>query len=86
MAERRSRRRFMAEFKAQAVKRLLDGGKGLSEVATGLGRPSYSQPRSVTTIPSSLRNRHTCNTLVPEGRKRHFFLASSISERYRFDF
>src|SRR4051794_41797681 len=37
MAERRSRRRFTAEFKAQAVKRRLDGGKGLSEVATELG-------------------------------------------------
>src|SRR3954462_1527122 len=37
MAERRSRRRFTAEFKAQAVKRLLDGGKGLAEVATELG-------------------------------------------------
>jgi transposase len=37
MAERRTRRRFTAEFKAQAVKRLLDGGKGLSEVATELG-------------------------------------------------
>jgi transposase len=37
MAERRSRRRFTAEFKAQAVKRLLDGGKELSEVATELG-------------------------------------------------
>ena len=30
-------RRFTAEFKAQAVKRLLEGGKGLSEVATELG-------------------------------------------------
>jgi transposase-like protein len=37
MAERRTRRRFTAEFKAEAVKRLLDGGKGLSEVATELG-------------------------------------------------
>ena len=37
MAEKRTRRRFTAEFKAQAVKRLLDGGKGLSEVATELG-------------------------------------------------
>jgi transposase-like protein len=36
MAERRTRRRFTAEFKAQAVKRLLEGGKGLSEVATEL--------------------------------------------------
>ena len=37
MSEKRKRRRFTAEFKAEAVKRLLDGGKGLSEVATELG-------------------------------------------------
>src|SRR3954467_4021218 len=37
MAEKRSRRRFTAEFKAEAVKRLLEGGRGLSEVATELG-------------------------------------------------
>ena|SRR5690348_16150991 len=37
MAEKRTRRRFTAEFKAQAVRRLLDGGKGLGEVATELG-------------------------------------------------
>jgi transposase len=37
MAEKRTRRRFTTEFKAQAVKRLLEGGKGLSEVATELG-------------------------------------------------
>jgi transposase len=37
MAEKRSRRRFTAEFKAQAVKRLLEDGRGLSEVATELG-------------------------------------------------
>ena len=37
MAEKRTRRRFTAEFKAEAVKRLLDGGTGLSEVATELG-------------------------------------------------
>ena len=37
MAERRTRRSFTREFKAQAVKRLLDGGKGLGEVATELG-------------------------------------------------
>jgi transposase-like protein len=37
MAEKRTRRRFTAEFKAQAVKRLLEGGKSLSEVATELG-------------------------------------------------
>jgi putative transposase len=37
MAEKRSRRRFTAEFKGQAVKRLLEGGRGLSEVATELG-------------------------------------------------
>jgi transposase len=37
MAEKRTRRRFTTEFKAQAVKRLLEGGRGLSEVATELG-------------------------------------------------
>jgi transposase len=37
MAERRTRRRFTAEFKTQAVERLLEGGRGLSEVATELG-------------------------------------------------
>ncbi len=37
MAEKRSRRSFTREFKAQAVKRLLEGGKGLPEVATELG-------------------------------------------------
>src|SRR4051794_6531465 len=37
MAEKRTRRRFTVEFKAEAVKRLLEGGKGLGEVATELG-------------------------------------------------
>ena len=37
MAEKRTRRRFTAEFKVRAVERLLEGGKGPSEVATGLG-------------------------------------------------
>src|SRR3954469_13968357 len=37
MAEKRTRRRFTAEFEARAVRRLLDGGKGLGEVATELG-------------------------------------------------
>ena len=37
MAEKHTRRRFTAEFTAEAVKRLLEGGKGLSEVATELG-------------------------------------------------
>jgi transposase-like protein len=36
MAEKRTRRRFTVEFKAQAVKRLLEGGRGLSEVASEL--------------------------------------------------
>src|ERR1700759_2135195 len=36
MADKRIRRRFTPEFKAQAVKRVLDG-RGLSEVATELG-------------------------------------------------
>ena len=37
MAEKRTRRRFTAEFKAQAVERVLEGGRGLPEVATELG-------------------------------------------------
>ena len=37
MAGKRTRRRFTAEFKAQAAKRLLEDGKPLSEVATELG-------------------------------------------------
>jgi len=37
MGERQKRRRFTTEFKAEAVKRLLDGGKGLGEGATELG-------------------------------------------------
>jgi transposase-like protein len=37
MAEKRTRRRFTAAFKAQAVKRLLEDGRGLAEVATELG-------------------------------------------------
>ncbi len=36
MAEKRTRRRFTAEDKAQAVKRLLEGGRELAEVATEL--------------------------------------------------
>jgi transposase len=37
MVGKRTRRRFTAEFKAQAVRRVLEGGKPLSEVATELG-------------------------------------------------
>jgi transposase len=37
MARKQTRRRFTAEFKAQAVKRLVESGRGLSEVATELG-------------------------------------------------
>jgi transposase len=37
MAEKRTRRRFTVEFEAEAVKRLLEGGEGLTEVATELG-------------------------------------------------
>src|SRR5918997_6798824 len=37
MAEKRTRRSFTREFKARAVRRLLEGGKGLSEAATELG-------------------------------------------------
>ncbi len=37
MAEKRPRRWFTAEFKAEAVRRVLEGGRGLSEVAAELG-------------------------------------------------
>jgi transposase len=50
VAERRTRRRFTAEFKAEAVKRLLEGSRRLSEVATELGL-SPGQP-------STWRNEH----------------------------
>src|SRR5918997_2089446 len=35
MAEKRTRRSFTREFKAEVVKRLLEGGKGLAERAAG---------------------------------------------------
>jgi transposase-like protein len=38
--KKRARRRFTAEFKAQAVRRVLDGSRGLSEIATELGLSS----------------------------------------------
>jgi transposase len=37
MAQQRKRRRFTAEYKAEAVKRLSESGKGLQEVADELG-------------------------------------------------
>lgn len=37
MAQKRMRRRFAAEFKAQAVERATRGGKPLAEVATEPG-------------------------------------------------
>ena|SRR5689334_22225645 len=37
MAQKRTRRRFTREFKTQAVRRLLEDGRGLSEVAAELG-------------------------------------------------
>ncbi len=37
MVEKRTRRRFTAEYKAQAVQRLLEGTKPLSDMATELG-------------------------------------------------
>jgi transposase len=42
MVEKRTRRRFTAAFKAQSVKRLLEGGRGLSEVATELSTGQLS--------------------------------------------
>src|SRR5437763_15449481 len=43
MAERRKRRRFTAEFEAEAAEPLLEGGKRLSEAATEPGT-SPGQP------------------------------------------
>src|SRR5664279_4075639 len=43
MAEQRTRRRFTAAFKAQPVKRRMEGGRGLAEVAIELGL-STGQP------------------------------------------
>ncbi len=37
MVEKRPRRQFAAEFKAQAVRRVLEGGHRLAEVAAELG-------------------------------------------------
>lgn len=37
MVEKRPRRQFTAEFKAQAVRRVLEGGHRLAEVAAELG-------------------------------------------------
>ena len=37
MVEKRPRRQFTAEFKAQAVRRVLEGGHRLAEVAVELG-------------------------------------------------
>ncbi|MFC7736137.1 transposase [Roseomonas sp. GCM10028921] len=42
MADRRTRRRFTNEFQAQAVKRVLESGRGMSEVATDLGSAAAS--------------------------------------------
>src|SRR3712207_2795740 len=36
MAERRTRRRFTREYKAQAVQRLMESGKPLADIATEL--------------------------------------------------
>ena len=58
MAERQNRRRFTAEFKAEAVKRLLDGGKGLGEVATELGaEPRPAERRGATSTWRRARRR-----------------------------
>ncbi len=37
MAEKRTRRRFTAEFRVQAVRRVVEGGKAVLEVAAELG-------------------------------------------------
>src|SRR3954452_5599404 len=70
MAEKRTRRRFTAEFKAQAVRRLLDGGKGLGEVATelGLSPGQLSEPASAERTPGQGASRGPGHLLVGLGR------------------
>ena len=57
MAEKRTRRRFTAEFKARAVERLLEDGKGLSEVATELGLRSTRRPSARAEAAMAVRSR-----------------------------
>lgn len=40
MAEKRTRRRFAAEFNAQAVKRVIEDSKGLTKVGQQRWRPN----------------------------------------------
>src|SRR3954452_25395634 len=47
MVERRTRRRFTAECKAEAVQRLPEAGRGLPEVATELG----GEPAAARRVP-----------------------------------
>ena len=63
MAERRKRRRFTAEFEAEAVERLLEGGKGLSEAAT--------EPGTSPGQPSGWRDEHlaACSAEAPAARE-----------------
>ncbi len=58
MVEKRTRRRFTNEFKAQAVKQLLEGGRGLLKVATelGIGSAQLSTWRSAHLAPGFRRD------------------------------
>ena len=49
MAEKRTRRRFTAAFKTQAVKRLMEGGRGLSTI-TLFGGPKIT---AIDVLPTS---------------------------------
>jgi transposase-like protein len=57
MAQKRTRRRFTHEFKAQAVKRLPGGGGGLSEMAAELGVGTCAAERLATEYMARARPR-----------------------------
>jgi len=66
MAERRTRRRLTPEFKAQTVKRVLDG-RSLSEVATELGLSigqlsTWRTEHLATGSAEALAQREVCTT------------------------
>src|SRR3954468_11248120 len=59
MAERRTRRRFTREYKAQAVQRVIESGRPLADIAAG-SRPRFAYGRTW------LRRSLLRNTTAPE--------------------
>src|SRR5947207_177435 len=75
MAERRTGRRFTAEFKSEAVQRLLEGGRDLSDVATELGL----SPGQL----GAWRNAHLSTGPLVPGRRRGYGSPTVHAERGR---